>query len=508
VDQAEGAAYSFQPFLEALRANWYEDDDLLARLLERYAGDSPPHADLSAWGGLVSGRLRELAEASALQENAPRLVPFDAYGRRVDRIALPASTLEALQEVEGRAGLGSVRGDPFVHYAKLYLCAQNGEAGVVCSVACTDGMVRLLDALGETAAHREAVHRVRASSAERFWHGAQFVTEIQGGSDVPANRTEAVPDGDGYRISGRKWFCSNINADYFLVAARPRGAPPGGEGIGLFLVPAHLEHGSGRNGHTVDRLKEKLGTRALATAEVTFDGARGYAVGPLDRGLSNLLRYVLVTSRFYCVLIAAASLRQARRVADAYARFREVFGTRLRDYPLVRSTLDEIASSHERMLACTFGLLGLWERSRDQSSTAAEALDFRVLLSLCKQVATREATRLLHEAILLLGGNGIEESFTSLPRLQRDAVIMETWEGPHNLLLTQAIRDLRRYDVDPRAFLERRCAGASGLAEPLAEAIRDDDGTVAMAALAPRIVAAFGDRVLEGLDRSGGGEDR
>jgi alkylation response protein AidB-like acyl-CoA dehydrogenase len=231
-----------------------------------------------------------------------------------------------------------------------------------------------------------------------------------------------------------------VNADYFLVTARPEGGPEGGAGIGLFLVPAYLDEGDWRrNGHTVDRLKRKLGTRELATAEVTLDGAVAHPVGPLDRGLPNLLRYVLNTSRLYCVQSAASTLRQAERIAGAYTEFRTAFGRPVGEFPLASARLDEIRTARRRALAAYFGLLRLWEE---------DSADFRILLSLAKPVLTGTSTRLAREAMTLLGGNGIEEGFSSLPRLYRDAVIMEIWEGPHDLLFTQAMRDLTRFDVD------------------------------------------------------------
>ncbi|MFW6200264.1 MAG: hypothetical protein ACOC8K_06820, partial [Gemmatimonadota bacterium] len=172
--------YSFHPFLDEIHGNWCEDDDLLLRLLRRYA---PPAEEewiggLRSWGQRVSGPLRELAEESALPRNRPRLQRFDAHSHRVDRIVLPSSTLRALGEVEGREGLGAPSGDPFLFYARTYLYVQNGESGVGCSIACTDGMVRVLEALGDHAVHEEAIRDIRSSSEERVWHGAQFVTEI------------------------------------------------------------------------------------------------------------------------------------------------------------------------------------------------------------------------------------------------------------------------------------------------------------------------------------------
>lgn len=506
-------AYSFDPFFERLSADWYGDDALLTDLVAAHA-DEPEAAAarLGRWGEICAGRLSELAEASALPENRPRLRHYDARGNRVDRVVLPDSTSEALGLVEGDEGLGAASGDPFVHYAAVYLASQNGEAGVACSVACTDGLVRALEAVGDRAAHERPVAEVRGSTAGHVVHGAQFVTEIQGGSDVPANRTRAEPAGDGFRLYGRKWFCSNVNADWYLVTARPDGAPEGPRGVGLFLVEARRERDRpGRNGHTVDRLKDKLGTRELPTAEITFDGAEAHPVGPLERGLPVLLRHVLVPSRYGCVLFAAAALRRAERVASTYAEFREAFGRPIAEYPRVEGSLRAIARGRARSLAASFRLLGLWERARaaegwDDPGARPEredpaAADFRVMLSLCKTVLTRRATRLLHEAMMLLGGNGIEERFSPLPRLHRDMVIMETWEGPHNVLLAQALRDLGRYGEDARAFVERVAGpGREGLADELAALLAgkgEAPPTVSFGPLAGELVSAFADRALE-----------
>lgn len=505
--------YSFEPFFEGLSTDWYGNDPLLGELLAAY-GRAPEEAakELGRWGEICSGRLAELAERSALPENRPRLRQWDPRGNRVDRIDLPPSTTEALALVEGTAGLGAVGADPFAHYAAVYLASQNGEAGVACSVACTDGLVRVLEAVGGRGVPERAVSEVRGSSADGVVHGAQFVTEIQGGSDVAANRTRAEPAGDAYRLYGRKWFCSNVNADWYLVTARPDGAPEGPRGVGLFLVEARREEdGAGRNGHRVDRLKDKLGTRELATAEMTFEGAEARPVGPLDRGLPILLRHVLVPSRYGCVLFAAAALRRAERIASGYAEFRETFGRPIAEYPRVESTLRDVARGRSRALAAAFRLLDLWERSRRSASwddpearperDDPAAADFRIMLSLCKTVLTRRATRLLHDAMMLLGGNGIEERFSPLPRLHRDMVIMETWEGPHDVLLTQALRDLERYDADARDFVERVAGpGREELADELAALLAGDlqaPPTVAFGPIAGALVSAFADRALE-----------
>jgi alkylation response protein AidB-like acyl-CoA dehydrogenase len=494
-------SYSFEPLLSNLGTNWYEDDLLLQRLLTRFAGPAAHEAKpaLHDWGALCAGTLCELAEESARVENRPYLRALDPYNRRVDEIVLPASTKRALQIVEGEHRLGAARGDPLVFTAECYLYLQNGEAGVGCSLACTDGMVRALERLGDRPIHTAVVRQVRESTVERYTHGAQFVTEIQGGSDAGANLLQARRAGERWTLHGQKWFCSNINADYFLVTGRPEGAESGGRGIALFLVPAYADEARrARNGYTIDRLKDKLGTCELATAEMTFAGAEAHPVGSLDRGLANVTSLVLVTSRMACIGVAAAFLRRAERIATTYADFRQTFGRRLAEFPLVRATLDEIRAARERSLASLFELTRMWRAAdRSGSETSTEALDFRYLLSLAKPVLTREATLIIHEAIMLLGGNGVEERFSPLPRLWRDAIVMETWEGSHNVLFTQALRDMVRHEVDPAAFVRRVVGEArTDLGRELSGILAsgtEPEPTVALARFAPKLVLAFGE---------------
>jgi alkylation response protein AidB-like acyl-CoA dehydrogenase len=501
-------AYDFDGFRTTLSDDWFTDDPLLGRLLDRFAPGTAG-TRVAAFGPVVAGHLRNLAHESARPENKPLLRHRDAYGEHVDEVVLPPSTLEALRLTLGDLRLGAVQGDPFAHYAMIYLLAQNGEAGVACSLACTDGLARALTAFGDGDMQRTALDQVRSSDGERYVHAAQFVTEIQGGSDVRANRTRAVPDGDRFRLHGEKWFCSNINADWFLVTAVPaESAGDGDDQIGLFLVPAwkDADPTRGRNGYRIERLKDKLGTLELATAEVTFDGAAAWPVGPVDQGLRNLLRYVLVPSRFACVLFGAAAQRQAERLAEAYAGFREAFGRPIDRYPLVARSLDAISASRARSLACVFEILRLWEAAEAGKDAGPEATDFRILLSLAKPAITRQATGLLHDAMMLLGGNGIEERFSPLPRLFRDSVIMETWEGPHSVLHAQALRDLVRLGVEPRDFVAR-VAGPdrADLADRLsgitaAAAGGDEAATIELADLGPELVLAVGERVLSELD--------
>ncbi len=460
----------------------------------------PANEELGTFGALCAGELADLANESGLVKNRPYLRHFNAHNQRVDDVVLPASTHRSFALVQGRHRLGAVHGNPYTFYSKGYLYAQNGEAGVGCSMACTDGLVRAVELLGTEPIHKEIVDKIRNSTEERVYHGAQFVTEIQGGSDAATNDLLATKDESGWKLHGQKWFCSNITADYFLVTARAEDAAPGGRGVSLFVVPAYLDDNkANRNGYRIDRLKEKLGTRDLPTAEVTFDGALAYQLGPLDRGLANVVSLVLVTSRFACSSVAASFLRSAERIAHAYADFRAAFGQPIAQFPLVRETLATVRTASKRTLGTLFELLKMFEATQGASPTSTEALDFRYLMSMAKPVLTHQTTRLIHECIMVLGGNGIEEEFCILPRLWRDSIIMETWEGPHNVLFSQALRDMTRFEVDPTGFVTRMVGEErADLSDELKSllAARDLEATVPFSRWAERLVEAVGDRVI------------
>jgi alkylation response protein AidB-like acyl-CoA dehydrogenase len=187
-------------------------------------------------------------------------------------------------------------------------------------------------------------------------------------------------------------------------------------------------------------LKDKLGTRALPTAEIDFDGARGWMLGPQEAGLKNMVAIVLVTSRIYNVLGSAGLLRGASRIASAYCAFREAFGSRVDRMPLVRDALERIQRESDLALAGTFETLSLWLNRAPNGRTLAD-IAARVHVSIAKAVSTRSAQERIYEAMMLPAGNGIEERFSALPRLVRDVAIYETWEGPYTLLLVHGRED-------------------------------------------------------------------
>ena len=504
MEHGEAPGYRFDGYLEALGQSWLEDDTLLRHWVARSSPDEAQLAWLDGFGRAAAGRWREVAERVERRENLPRLEGADPYDRRQREVWIPAETRRVLAEVHGsgiwRAGL-----DERLRYAAVYLLNENGEFGVTCSTACTDGLARALRALGRDPRSREVIDRLEHATPDDFIHGAQFVTEIQGGSDAATNALRAVPDRDGlYALHGQKWFCSNLTADYWLVTARPDDAPPGSRGVALFCV-ARMRDGA-PNGHTVVRLKDKLGTRALPTAEIDFEGALGWPVGPLDRGLANMVAIVLATSRIHNVVAAAAATRRAAREALAYARFREAFGRKLADHPLVGSSLRRIVARADRAAAGAFATVDAFAHALAHPEDETARHWARVLVSIAKAVATRENPGRIYEAMMVFGGNGIEERFCALPRLWRDAAILETWEGPYTLLLMQALGDMARLGVagHEESFLRDglgdfcEAAGAEALSAVLQDPTAEPN-VLQWEELAPRLYHRFEEKALAEL---------
>jgi putative acyl-CoA dehydrogenase len=497
-------AYRFDGYLAGLGEDWLADDPLLERWLGRSRLGRRDRDLVVAFGRAAATRHREIADRVERRENLPYLEDPDPYNRRRSEIVIPAETRRTLAEIHG-SGLWRPDTDERARYAVVYLLNQNGEFGVTCSTACTDGLVRALRALGDDARSQRALAELEGATPESWVHGAQFVTEIQGGSDAATNALRAVPAGDAlYRLHGLKWFCSNATADYWLVTGRTEGAPPGHRGVSLFCVP-RLWDGA-PNGHALLRLKDKLGTRALPTAEIDFRGALGWPLGPLDAGLKNMVAVVLTTSRIHCVLSAAAAGRRAAREARAYTRFRHAFGQAIARHPLVAASLCRVDEAADRAEAGAFATVDTWLAALSKPGDELQQLWARFLLSISKAVSTRAVAGHVYEAMMLFGGNGIEERFCALPRLWRDAAIVESWEGPYTLLLMQALGDLARYGAAGREEalllfglgerLEREDARelAAILADPDAE-----ENVLRWGALAPRLHARFEDKALAEL---------
>jgi len=389
---------------------------------------------------LVAGRWNNLAREASTREHLPKIVKFDRVGGPVEQVDFGSLTRHLRREVAEFGVLTEARNE--VHkFAMVYLLAHNGEASVNCGLSCTDGLIRAIEARGSE--FLRATYLPLLLSVDTPLAGAQFVTEQDGGSDVAAIETAAVPNPDGtWSISGEKWFCSNPD-EYFLVAARTEGATRGTAGVASFLVPRVLPDGR-LNKISFRRLKDKLGTQSLPTAEIDFNQATGWAIGDPAEGFKTLMNYVIDVSRIHNAANACGILHRAFLEARNYAAQREAFGQAIVQYPLIQETLVGLLAKLQRYRLLTFKLVAAVDGHGLVPEDPTQVMWQRFLVNLAKYRTSVTLTESVREAMLVFGGNGICEDFTVLPRLLRDSMIIETWEGAHNTLCLQIMRDAGR----------------------------------------------------------------
>jgi alkylation response protein AidB-like acyl-CoA dehydrogenase len=463
-------------WLAAQPEDLFSDDADLAALLAHH-GMTDRIPALIAAGRAVAGPLDAAARLNDLPRNHPVLENWDGIGRYVAGVSHHPSYRDAGRAVygtgvmaaygetgvDGRAGGTSPRRPVsaaphrFI-LALFYLTAQAGEAGHNCPLACDAGAIRTLQHLGTAEQQAAFLPGLLDPDFDTNATASQFLTEVQGGSDVGANAVIATPLGDHdggpgtpWSVSGEKWFCSNADADVFLLTARVADPSTGTKGLGLFLIPRTLADGS-PNGFRIRRLKEKLGTRSMASGEIDFVGARASALGPVRDGFRNVMELVITTSRLFNAAGCAAHARRAWVVASTYARHREAFGQPIEGFPLVAETLAWIRADAVACLASTLMLAGLQEQVDEGTISPADAAFFRVAVNLNKLQTSVLSHDSVNRGIEVLGGNGAIESFSVLPRLLRDNVVYENWEGSHNVLRAQVLRDCSRLGVHEGFF--------------------------------------------------------
>jgi acyl-CoA dehydrogenase len=457
----DAARRRLEEWQDAQPDNFFVADRSLQRLLEFYWGEETYREHLPRLYdfGRVSATVVDLAaRISNDVENLPRLQLYDWLGNGVSEVDYHPSYHEAGRAVYA-SGVMSVYAEPgnnLLSLALFYLSSLNGEAGHNCPLAMTAGLIKLLQAEGTPALQARFLPRLLDPDYQRNYTGAQFLTEIQGGSDVGANATIATPldpAAEGtWLLNGEKWFTSNVTADLALVTARVPAQGEGTYGLGLFLVPRRLEDGR-LNTLYIRRLKDKLGTRSLATGEVEFRDTLAYQIGDLERGFRNMMVYVINTSRIFNGVGTAANAGRAYLVAWSYARHRTAFGQPIIHFPLVQDILAKMRADSTAILSGSMRIVRtLDEIESGKKDDAATGAFLRMALNLNKYRSSLIAHEVIQQGIEILGGNGAVEDFSVLPRLLRDNVVYENWEGSHNVLLAQVLRDMHRYRIHEPFF--------------------------------------------------------
>jgi len=408
--------------------------------------------ELQQLGQLACGDM--LAMAADAEANPPRLQQFDAWGRRIDRIATAAGW-QQLHEIAAREGLVATayqrrhgQWSRLHQFAKLFLYHPS-SAVASCPLAMTDGAARVLElhAATEPALQTVLAHLL-STDPESFWTAGQWMTERTGGSDVSATATIAVAgaEDDSYRLSGDKWFTSATTAQIALTLARISSAGQVDERLSLFLLP--IRDVDDRLNHiTIHRLKDKLGTRALPTAELTMHGSSARLIGQRGEGIKTIATMLNIT-RLYNACCAAAIMRRALVLAEDYAGRREAFGQRLADLPLHAETLAEMRAEQRAAMLLVMHLAQLLGRQECAVSTAAEDHVLRLLVPVAKLYTGKQGIAVTSEALECFGGAGYVED-TGLPVMLRDAQVLSIWEGTTNVLSLDVLRALRDAAVWP-----------------------------------------------------------
>jgi acyl-CoA dehydrogenase len=418
--------------------------------------------ELVALGELAAGRL--LALQAADREVEPRLVQWDAWGRRVDRIELTPLWREA-SVLAARHGLVAAAYErrhgalSRVHQMAMVHVLEPSMDVYACPLAMTDGAARTLLSAGDAALVARAVPRLVSRDPALAWTSGQWMTERTGGSDVSATETVARRDGAGWRLHGTKWFSSATTAEMALALARPEGSPAGSKGLTLFYVETRNEDGT-PNGIFVNRLKEKLGTRKLPTAELTLDGARATPVGGLGDGVRTVTPMLVVT-RTWNAVVAAAGMQRALALARDFARRRVAFGAPLAAKPLHQETLAALEAEREGAFLLAFRAAALLGREEAGEAGAEERALLRVVTPVAKLTTAKQAVAVASEALECFGGAGYVED-TGLPRLLRDAQVLPIWEGTTNVLALDLLRGLAAEGAAPALAreVERNLAAA------------------------------------------------
>lgn len=417
-----------------------------------------------AFGQTVVDDLGPLVES--YQRHDPELVKFDGIGNRTEEIRFDPAYHEAgaLVWASGLLRDAGTPGLSFEQATTFYLASLEGEMGHMCAATCTTGMIRVLRRSASVEIRDRYLPALTAVEYDAALRGSQFLTEVQGGSDVGSVASLAHDRGDGtWYISGEKWFCSIADADAFLVLARPEAAASGTKGLGCFIIPRLID--GTPNGFSIRRLKDKLGTMSMASAEIDFEDAVAYPIGEVDEGFKIMVTAMLNTSRWMNAIGDVGIMRRAYLEAAAYARHREAFGQRIADFPLVRRQVAQIKAEWLASLHSTWQLTALDEAVDLGTADEMDSAFHRYLVNANKLACSLAATQTVREAIEILGGNGAIETFSVLPRLLRDAVVYEQWEGTHNTLTAQVLRDLGRLDITT-AVIDRTSVMLKGIADP------------------------------------------
>jgi len=433
--------------------NAYRVDPDFARLLRIYASEAElAHVEprFDELGALVGDELEQLALTA--DKNKPTLAvrhrnaaPRNGIDKhpayvQLERYAFSHFGLAAMSHRPGVFDWPD-KWSPIVKYGLTYLFVQ-AEFGLCCPLSMTDALTRTLTKFGDKALVDRFFGDLTTQDFESLCQGSMFMTEQDAGSDVGRISTEAREEDGVWKLYGDKWFCSNADAGLAMVLARPAGGGDGTRGLTLFLLPRHKASGE-LNDYRLVRLKDKLGTRSMASGEITLEGAEAYVVGEPGSGFKQMTDMINM-SRLSNGVRSAGMMRRSVNEALFFSRHRQAFGHKLVDLPLMWRTLLKLMTPAEQGRSMVFHTADVLKRA-DAGDERAQKL-LRILTPLIKFRTTRDARKVAGDGMEVRGGCGYIEEFSDA-RVLRDAHLGSIWEGTSNIVALDVIRSIKREDT-------------------------------------------------------------
>ena len=424
--------------------NEFEDDTFLNDYLETYLPKetlSEIRPDLKQFGARVGHEF--LAWARDAEVNEPTLTQFDAWGNRVDEIKV-ADGWKHLERVAAEDGLVAIAYERkqgeysrLYQFVKLYMYTAS-SAIYTCPLAMTDGAARLIEIYGDEYLKGEPFEGLTSRDPMKFKTSGQWMTERTGGSDISRSMTFAYPDGDNFELKGHKWFTSAITADMaFTLASMEQ--PENGKRASLSVFHLPIRNKDGKlNGIVVEALKDKLGTRALPTAQLELTGAKARLVGEKGKGVKTISTLFNIT-RIYNTVSAVSYMRRAYALPKAYAEMREAFGQNIGQHVLYKKSLRKLEITYQSNLMLALFLTRLLGKEECDLASETERSLLRLLTPVAKLYTAKQAIASASECIEMFGGLGYLED-TGIPSILRDTQTLSIWEGTTNVLSLDMLR--------------------------------------------------------------------
>ncbi len=484
--------------------NLFDVDANLRALLARRSPDMlAKHGErLSDFGAWVGGALDEQATYTD-RYAPPQLETHGTDSRPLGRVVLNPLYQQAHAEAYERGVIGLAftgRAPHLLSFTMGYLLSQT-DISIHCPVTMTGAVAYVLDRLAPSAVRDVYLPELIRMDGKAL-SGGTWATEHHGGSDVGATTTEARPDGDAWRLNGLKWFTSNAGSGIAVATARPTGAPSGSKGLGLYLIPDRLPNGKS-NAHWVRRLKDKLGTRGLATGEIELNGTWALEIAPPPHGLKAMME-ALEYSRIHNAVAACGAHRRAFLETMCWATHRQAFGGPIADFPMVRDLALDTLADLEAGMALAFEAAATFDQALDDDEARPW---LRLTTALAKYLTAEYVNQATTRAVETVGGNGYTEEWPTA-RLLRDALVLSVWEGPANIQALELLRMVagkvpgnQLFVARIRETLGRLPPELDGAAQTLRRTLEDCENTFAHLRQAPAEGPLHARRLLDTMAR-------